>query len=217
MKATKYDQTGAKQGEVELPSAVFSEEVKKGALYTVLRTELRNRRQGTHKTKMFGEVSGGGKKPYRQKGTGNARQGSIRAPQYRKGGIVFGPQPRDYRLDINVKLRKVGLKAILSRKAKEKAVHVLADVRPKDYSTKAYYNIFKKMGILPGDTIAYVVDSEDQVIKKSTMNIPQIALININRLTAPELIYSTAVIFEEAALKKLEAVLSIEKTKGAVA
>jgi large subunit ribosomal protein L4 len=208
MKANKYDVTGKAIGQVELPAAIFTDEYSKGSIYTVIRIENRNRRQGTHKTKGFSEVSGGGKKPWRQKGTGNARQGSIRAPQWRKGYTVFGPQPRDYSLRIPEKVRKHGMRSILSARATVNAVSVLENIKMEKFSTSTMFKIFKTMGVLPGNTVCFVSDSEDLKIKKSLMNIPGLVYVNAKRLTAPEVYYSGHLIVTEGAMKHLENTLA---------
>ncbi len=217
MKANKYDVTGKAAGTVELPAGVFTEEFSKGSIYTVIRIENRNRRQGTHKTKGFSEVSGGGKKPWRQKGTGNARQGSIRAAQWRKGYTVFGPQPRDYSLRIPEKVRKLGMKSILSARASVNAVSVLENVKLDKFSTSAMFKIFKNMGVLPGNTVCFVSDSDDLMLKKSLMNIPGLVYVNANRLTAPELYYSGHLVVTEGALRQIESILTKDAVKAGVA
>ncbi|MCB1315937.1 MAG: 50S ribosomal protein L4 [Leptospiraceae bacterium] len=204
MKATKYNASGKKAGQVDLSSAVFIEDYSKSAIYDVIRAELANRRQGTHKTKERAEVRGGGKKPWRQKGTGNARQGSTRAPNWRGGGTVFGPRPRSYRIDLPDKMRKAGIRSILSFKALKEAINVLEDPQLDKYSTKQVYSIFKSMEMVPSGTVAFVVHGEDEKLKKSTGNIPHIRLINAERITAPELFYSTQVVITESALRVLE-------------
>jgi large subunit ribosomal protein L4 len=215
MKANKYDITGKSTGQIELPGAVFTEEFSKGSIYTVIRIENRNRRQGTHKTKGFSEVSGGGKKPWKQKGTGNARQGSIRAAQWRKGYTVFGPQPRDYSLRIPEKVRKLGMRSILSARAAVSAVSILDNVKLDKFSTSGMYKIFKNMGVLPGNTVCFISDSEDLMLKKSVMNIPGLVFVNAKRLTAPEVYYSGHLIVTEGALKHIEGTLAKDVTNKA--
>ena len=204
MKAEKFDHTGKKSGDVELAAGVFLEEFSKAAIYSVIRIENRNRRQGTHKTKGRAEVSGGGKKPWRQKGTGNARQGSTRAPQWRKGGTVFGPLPRDYSLKLPEKVRKNGLRSILSAKAVSGSVKVLNALKMDSFSTKNAYGVFKNMGLLPGNTVCFLDDTEDLKVKKSLMNIPGIQFVHVRRMTAPEMYYAGQIVISESAMKFLE-------------
>lgn len=202
-KAQKYDKTGNSTGQVDLPESLFLPEVSHGAIHTVIRVENANRRQGTHSTKDFSEVRGGGKKPWRQKGTGHARQGSIRAPQWKGGGIVFGPKPRDYGIRIPDKQRKAGMRNILSKKAIDGSVAVLEDLSFDSFSTKQAYSIFKNMGAMPGNTVAFITDKNDQKLKKSVMNIPGLVWIHAERLTAPEVLYSGQVVISESAIDTL--------------
>ncbi len=204
MKAAKYDNTGKKTGEVELPASLFTEDFSKGSIYTVIRIENRNRRQGTHKTKTVSEVSGGGKKPWRQKGTGNARQGSTRSPQWRKGAIIFGPRPRDYSMSIPGKVRKNGIRSIFSERAKAGSVSIIEDIKMDSYSTKSAYGIFKNMNLVPGNTVGFIVNSDDQIVKKSVSNIPHVQLVHAGRITAPEIYYAGHLVISESALKRLE-------------
>ena len=203
MKAVKYKADGSSAGQVDLPSDVFPDSYKKSAIYAVVRSEQANRRQGTHKTKERGEVSGGGKKPWRQKGTGNARQGTTRAPQWKGGGTVFGPRPRSYRLEVPVKVRRAGIRAIFSNKAKAEAVGVIEDLKFDSYSTKSAYAIFKKMEMIPSGTVALIVSDPDERLLRSVGNIPFIRCLDASRLTAPELFYSDRLVFTESALKKV--------------
>ncbi len=219
MKAVKYDSNGKKAGEISLPTELFGAKISKGAVHTVLRAENANRRQGTHKTKGFSEVSGGGRKPWKQKGTGNARQGSIRAPQWRKGATVFGPQPRDYTIPLPDKMRKAGIRSIFSLKAQNAVISVLADLNIAEYSTKKMSAIFEGMGLLPGQTVAFVSDSNDHKVLKSLMNIPQIEFVHAHRLTAPEMYFSTHLVIAESAMPYLVSKYgqSGSKKAGAVA
>lgn len=213
MKAAKYDNTGKKTGEVELPVGLFTEDFSKASIYAVIRIENRNRRQGTHKTKTISEVSGGGRKPWRQKGTGNARQGSTRAPQWRKGAIIFGPRPRDYSMKLPDKVRKSGIRSIFSAKAIAAAVSIIDDVTLDKFSTKHVYGIFKKMNLIPGNTVGFVVDTDDLVLKKSVSNLPLVQLVHAERVTAPELYYAGHLVISESALKKLTAKYGSQKSK----
>lgn len=202
MKATKYDSNGKKSGEAELPAGLFGDTFSKAAIHAVIRAENANRRQGTHKVKGRSEVRGGGRKPWKQKGTGNARQGSIRAPQWRGGGVVFGPTPRSYRIDLPEKVRKSGIRSIFSSKAKDGAISVIADVQCSEYSTKAAFQIFENMGI-SNQSVVVVVAGADDKLKKSFANIPNIQLVSAERLTAPELYYAAQVVIVEKTLADL--------------
>lgn len=217
MKAVKYDNTGKKTGEVELPAGLFVEDFSRASIYTVIRIENRNRRQGTHKTKTRSEVSGGGKKPWRQKGTGNARHGSTRAPQWRKGATVFGPRPRDYSMRLPEKVRKNGIRSIFSAKASVSAVSIIDDVQMDKFSTKHMFGIFKNMNLIPGNTVGFVVDTDDIKLKKSVSNLPLVRMVHAERITAPELYYAGHLVISESALKKLTEKYGTQKSKAGAA
>lgn len=202
MKATKYDSTGKQSGEAELPADLFSEKFSKAAIHAVIRAENANRRQGTHKVKGRSEISGGGKKPWKQKGTGNARQGSIRAPQWRGGGTVFGPTPRSYRIDLPEKVRKAGIRSILSSKASDNAVSILADLKVDEFSTKAVASVFKNMGVADRSVVV-VLSNADEKLKKSFANLANVQLVSAERLTAPEMYYAARLVIGEGALEDL--------------
>ena len=214
MKAATFDKTGKRKGERELPSSIFSAEFSKNAAQEIVVAELRNRRQGTHKTKGFAEVHGGGKKPWRQKGTGHARQGSIRAPQFRGGATVFGPVPRDYSIRVPGTKRRAGLRAILSQKAVDGTVSVLEGFVPEDFSTKTVQKLFAAMGVAAqGARVSYIADGEDLKLKKSFANLADIGLMNASRLNAPELYYADHVVISDGALAAIEAACA-KKAKG---
>lgn len=216
MKVAIFDKTGKRKGEKDLPATVFSNEFSKSAAQEIVVAELRNRRQGTHKTKGFAEVHGGGKKPWRQKGTGHARQGSIRAPQFRGGATVFGPVPRDYSIRIAGTKRRAGLRAILSQKAADGTISVLEGFVAQDFSTKTVQKLFATMGVVAqGARVSYIADGEDLKLKKSFSNLADIGLMSASRLTAPELYYADHVVISDTALAVIEAACS-KKTKGQV-
>lgn len=206
MKAAVYDKSGKKKGERDLPPTVFSTEFSKSAGEEIVVAELRNRRQGTHKTKGISEISGGGKKPWRQKGTGHARQGSIRAPQFRGGATVFGPVPRDYSIRVPATKRRAGLRAILSKKAADGTLCVLEGFVAEDFSTKAVRNVFNNIGVAPEARVSYISDVTDLKTTKSFANLERIGLMSASRLTAPELYYADHVVIADSALAAIEAV-----------
>ncbi len=205
MKVKKYDSSGKQAGDIDLPDAMFSSEViSAAAMHEVLRAELRNRRQGTHKTKTVSEVSGGGKKPYRQKGTGNARQGSTRSTQFRGGATMFGPVPRDYTIKVTKKKRRAGLRSIFAGKANSSSLSVLTELKSDDFSTSKVFGVFKAMGLTEGKTrVAFVSEGGDEKLKRSFANLENITLIDANRLTAPELHHADHVVIAEAAISGL--------------
>ncbi|MBI3395900.1 MAG: 50S ribosomal protein L4 [Spirochaetia bacterium] len=201
MKAKKYDKTGKLVGEVDLPASVFDGEVNVTVIHTAMRTEQRNRRQGSRSVKGFSDVSGGGKKPWGQKHTGNARQGSTRAPQWRHGATVHGPKPRDFRVKLNKDLRNLALSSILVKKGGQGAISIMEDMGLTEFSTKTVYSALKKTGLIPGSRIAFVADTDDLKLKKSMGNIPVVNFIHVRRLTVPELYNSGHVLIADSALK----------------
>ncbi len=203
MKADCYNAEGKREDSVSLPAAVFDAEYKASLLHRVLCTEQSNERQGTRQTKNRSEVSGGGRKPWRQKGTGNARQGSNRAPQWKGGGVAFGPQNRSHALGISRKMRKAGIRALLSSRAKEGAVSVLRSFRLEEYSTAKVYKLFENMGFMPGSTVAFISQSEDHYLKKSFANIRNIQLVSARRITVPQIFYAAKLVIEQEALSFL--------------
>ena len=213
MKAQKFDATGKKSGDLNLPDSLFGAEVNAGLIREIIDLENRNRRQGTHKTKTVSEVSGGGKKPWRQKGTGNARQGSTRAVQWKGGGISHGPVPRDYSVRVPEKKRKAGIRALFSYKASKDAICVLADLDVQEFSTRKVHGVFKQMGLIPGSTVVFVTMSADEKLRKSVANIPVVHHMDATRITAPELYYNSRVVISESALAHLEKTYAAQGVK----
>ena len=214
MKAQKFDATGKKSGDVSLPDSVFAVDVNLGLIREIIDAENRNRRQGTHKVKTVSEVSGSGKKPWRQKGTGNARQGSIRAVQWKGGGIAHGPVPRDYSIRVPEKKRKAGIRAVLSFKASKEAISVMADPTLDGFSTKKMHGVFKEMGAIPGSTVVFLTLGADEKLRKSVSNIPVLHHMDASRITAPELYYNSRVVITESALAHLEKAYAAEGARS---
>ncbi len=200
MKALFYTAEGEKGRQIELPVELFSKDYSETLIYEVVRAENANRRQGTHKTKQRSEVHGGGKKPWRQKGTGNARHGSIRSPQWKGGGVVFGPQPRSYRIQLPRKVRQAGIRSIFSSRAGQGVVSIIADLNMDRCHSAGVYQVFKKMGLVPRSTVAYITNQEDGNLKRSFANIRNIELLHARRLTVPELCFCGQLVIEESAL-----------------
>ena len=155
--AVLYNMQGSKVGDVELSAALFGAEVNKAVLHETVVNYLANQRQGTQSTKTRTEVSGGGAKPFRQKGTGRARQGSTRAPQWIKGGVAPGPKPRDYSYTINKKVKKLAMVSALSAKAADECVMVIDNLTMDEIKTKAIADMLKAMGV---DSKALIVTNE---------------------------------------------------------
>ncbi|GBF48887.1 50S ribosomal protein L4 [Leptospira ryugenii] len=203
MKARKYNKEGVFQSEIELPAHLFGTGVSLGAIYDAIKAENANLRQGTHSTKDRSEVSGGGKKPWAQKGTGRARQGSIRAPHFVGGGIIHGPKPRDYSSNLSRSVKKKAVQSILNKKAEENRILIIEDVEPSAYSTKALFSIFKKMEIADKGNIGLVVAGENQFLKRSARNIENLKFVNSKRMVCRDILYNNNLVISESALKEL--------------
>lgn len=162
-------------GEVTLDAHVFGVEVKDDILHRIVHWQLNKRRAGTHSTKGVSEVSGTGKKPYKQKGTGRARQGSLRSPQFVGGAVIFGPKPRSHATDLPKKLRALGLRMALSLKNASGKLVVLDDAKPKDHKTKAMASALTKMGV---ESALFVTGKEvDANFARATANLPKIDVL----------------------------------------
>ncbi|MBO4344052.1 MAG: 50S ribosomal protein L4 [Clostridia bacterium] len=165
-----FDMAGNKKGEIELKAEVFGCEVNEPVLHSVVRAYLLNQRQGTQSTKTRAEVSGGGIKPWRQKGTGRARQGSTRSPQWTHGGIAFGPKPRSWRVSINKKVKRIAMKSALSSKVADNEMAVIEDLKMDEFKTKTIVNMLKGIG---AEKKALIVTAEsDKFVAESASNIP---------------------------------------------
>ena len=165
-----FDMAGNKKGEIELKAEVFGCEVNEPVLHSVVRAYLLNQRQGTQSTKTRAEVSGGGIKPWRQKGTGRARQGSTRSPQWTHGGIAFGPKPRSWRISINKKVKRIAMKSALSSKVADNEMAVIENLAMDEFKTKTIVNMLKGIG---ADKKALIVTAEsDKFVAQSASNIP---------------------------------------------
>lgn len=193
---------GSSAGTVELPAEIFDAQVNVGLLHQVVVAQLAAARQGTHQAKRRGEVSGSGKKPFKQKGTGRARQGSIRAPQYRGGGVVHGPKPRDYEQRTPKKMKSAALRGALSDRARSGNVHVLSAIvegeTPNTKSALAAIN-----SISTAKHILVVVDRSDLVSWMSLRNVEAIHLVAVDQLNTYDVLVSDDVIFTKAAIEVL--------------
>ena len=166
-KVTVYNMSGAQVGEIELSEAVFGIQPNQVAVHAVVKNYLANQRQGTQSTLTRTEVRGGGRKPWRQKGTGHARQGSIRAPQWNHGGIALGPKPRDYSYSLNKKVRRLALKSAFSSKVLENALIVVDEIKAGEYKTKSVIAMLKALNI---EGKALVVTAEKDAVKTALTN-----------------------------------------------
>ncbi len=201
-----YNMEGAKTGSMEVSDAIFAAEVNEKVLHTVVVNYLANQRQGTQSTKTRTEVSGGGAKPWRQKGTGRARQGSIRAPQWTGGGVALGPKPRSYRYSINKKVKRIALKSALSAKYADYKVYVIEDMKLDEIKTAKIVNLLKGLEV---NTKALIVTAEaDENIYKSARNIKNVTPTHVGTLNTYDVLNHDAFIVSKDAVAKIEEVLA---------
>lgn len=203
-KVALYNVSGQQIGDIELNDAVFGVEVNQHVLYEVVKNQLANKRQGTQSAKTRAEVRGGGKKPWRQKGTGRARQGSIRSPQWIGGGVVFAPKPRDYSYTIPKKVKRLAMKSALSSKVESKEIIVLDELNLTQPKTKDMVNILKNIN---SNKKALVVMAEkNENVVKSANNIPGVQTTLVNTLNVYDILKYDSFIITKDAVKKVEEV-----------
>ena len=203
-KVDVYDIKGKKVSDIELAESVFGIEPNENIVHAVLVNYLANQRQGTQSTKTRAEVRGGGKKPWRQKGTGRARQGSIRAPQWIKGGIALGPKPRSYKYTVNKKERRLAIKSILSSKVLEKELTVVDKLELKEIKTKSMVNALAALKV-EGKTLIIVPEKNTNVVM-SARNIEGVKTITANNINVFDLLKYNNLILPVDTVKKLEEV-----------
>ena len=202
--AVLYNMQGAKIGDVELNAALFGAEVNKAVLHETVVNYLANQRQGTQSTKTRTEVAGGGAKPFRQKGTGRARQGSTRAPQWIKGGVALGPKPRDYSYTINKKVKKLAMVSALSAKAADESVMVIDNLTMDEIKTKAVADMLKAMGV---ESKALIVTNEmEKNVYLSARNIAGVKASYVGMLNVYDVLNHDKFIVAKDAIAKLEEV-----------
>ncbi|MEV4611751.1 50S ribosomal protein L4 [Kitasatospora sp. NPDC049258] len=195
---------GDKAGSLELPAEIFDAKVSIPLMHQVVVAQLAAARQGTHKVKTRGEVRGGGKKPYRQKGTGRARQGSTRAPQFAGGGVVHGPVPRDYSQRTPKKMIAAALRGALTDRARHNRIHVVTDVTATEApSTKAVKGLFGK--ITDRKNVLLVVERADELGIKSARNLPNVHILDAGQLNTYDVLVSDDVVFTQAAFERFVA------------
>ena len=199
-----YDMKGKKVSDVELAENIFGIEPNEAIVHSVLVNYLANQRQGTQSTKTRAEVRGGGKKPWRQKGTGRARQGSIRAPQWIKGGIALGPKPRSYKYTVNKKERRLAIKSILSSKVLEKELTVVDKLEVKEIKTKTMVKTLSDLKV-EGKTLIVFPEKNDNVYM-SARNIEGVKTILLNNINVFDLLKYTNLILPLDTVKKIEEV-----------
>ena len=203
-KVDVYDLKGKKVSDIELADSVFGITPNENIVHAVLVNYLANQRQGTQSTKTRAEVSGGGKKPWRQKGTGRARQGSIRAPQWIKGGIALGPKPRSYKYTVNKKERRLAIKSILSSKVLEKELTVVEKLELKEIKTKSMVKTLEALKVA-GKTLIVVPENNKNVLM-SARNIEGVKVITANNINVFDLLKYNNLILPVDTVKKLEEV-----------
>lgn len=200
------DAAGKADGSVELNPAVFAIEPNVPVMHQVVRSQRASWRQGTHNTRTRGEVSGGGKKPWKQKGTGRARQGSIRSPQWRGGAVVWGPHPRSYAFSVNKKEVKLAMRSVLSAKLADKQLFVVSNFDFDTPSTKAAIAALRALGVEGRATV--VIGNEDVNAFLSFRNVPKVNILPVAEANTYELLDNKVLIFTAEALKRIEEVLS---------
>ena len=206
MKTNVFDMTGKQVGEVELSEAVFGIEPNESVVHDVVKNHLANCRQGTQSALTRAEVSGGGKKPWRQKGTGRARQGSTRAPQWTHGGFVFAPKPRDYSYTLNKKVRRLALKSVLSAKAASENIVVIDEIKMDSIKTKTFKAFLDAVKV---DSKALVVTAEaDEIVVKSARNLPGVNVAFANVINVYDILNANKLVVDKAALAKIEEVFA---------
>ena len=196
-----YNMEGKEVGTLELNEAVFGVEVNEHLVHLAVVRQLANKRQGTQKAKTRSEVSGGGRKPWRQKGTGHARQGSTRAPQWTGGGVVFAPVPRDYSFKMNKKERRLALKSALTSRVQENKLVVLDELKLDAIKTKDMQNVLNNLKV---EKAMVVTDNENVII--STRNIPNVITASVATLNVFDVLKYNTVVLDKAAVAKVEEV-----------
>lgn len=203
-KVSVYNLLGEQVGEIDLKDDMFGAEINEHAMYEVVKNHLANKRQGTQSAKTRAEVRGGGRKPWRQKGTGRARQGSIRAPHWTGGGVVFAPKPRDYSYSVPKKVKRVALKSALSSKVLENEIIVLDELNLSEPKTKEMVKILEN---IKADKKALIVmDEKNENIIKSARNIPNVETTLVNTLNVYDILKYNSFIITKDAVRKVEEV-----------
>ena len=198
-----YNMEGNEVGTMELSDAVFGVEVKENLVHQAVVLHLANRRQGTQKAKTRSEVSGGGRKPWRQKGTGHARQGSIRAPQWTGGGVVFAPVPRDYSFKMNKKEKRLALKSVLTSKVQENKFLVLDELKLDVVKTKDMKKVLDNLKV---DKALVVIGNDSENVALSARNIPGVQTASVNTINVYDILKYNTVIATKSSVASIEEV-----------
>ena len=196
---------GEKVKDIKLNDAIYNIESNEVVVKKALDLQLASLRQGTHKTKTRAEVSGGGRKPYKQKGTGNARQGSTRAPHYRHGGVAFGVTPREYTFKMNKKERVLALRSVLSMKAKENNIKVIDSLTVESLKTKDLKNMLSNLG-LNGKTL-FITSNDAENLYLASRNLNNVGVLLTSELNVYDMLHADTIVLDEEAVKQIEEVL----------
>ena len=199
-----YKMDGSEAGTIDLSEKVFGAEYNEALIHQAVVTRLANERQGTKSTLTRTEVRGGGRKPWRQKGTGHARQGSTRAPQWTHGGVALGPKPRKYTFSLNKKLRRLAMKSALSSKAQENSIIVVDSIHMDEFKTKTMVQMFKDLGV--DKKALLVMPGVDQKVIKSAANIPGVQTALVNTINVYDILKYDKFIIIKDAIAKVEEV-----------
>ncbi|ERJ83092.1 50S ribosomal protein L4 [Peptostreptococcaceae bacterium oral taxon 113 str. W5053] len=203
-KVNVLNMSGAVVEELELNDNVFGIEINEHVVYETVKNQLANKRQGTQSTKTRAEVRGGGKKPYRQKGTGRARQGSRRSPQFTGGGVVFAPKPRDYSYTLPKKVKRLAMKSVLSGKVVDSELIVLDQLTMEDYSTKKAVEILSN--IKAEKKALIIVNDNNDKVKKSFANIPFVATLPVGEINVYDILKYDSLVLTKDVVKRIEEV-----------
>ncbi len=198
-----YNMEGAEVGTIDLNDAIFGVDVNTHVMHMAVVSQLANKRQGTQSTKTRAEVRGGGRKPWRQKGTGHARQGSIRAPQWKGGGVVFAPKPREYGFKMNKKEKGLAIKSALTSRVIENKLYVIDDISFDEIKTKKMVGMLSKFDI---DKAIIVMDKKDDNVILSARNIPTVTTVTSNALNVFDILKYDKMIISKAAVAQIEEV-----------
>ena len=202
-KVSVYNMEGKEVGSMELNDAVFGVEVNEHLVHMAVVQQLANNRQGTQKAKTRSEVRGGGRKPWRQKGTGHARQGSTRAPQWTGGGVVFAPTPRDYSFKMNRKEKRAALKSALTSRVQENKLIVVDELKFDEIKTKKFAEVLKNLNL---DKALVVLNENDEKVVMSAKNIPTVKTTQINTINVYDVLKYNTVVLTKAAVESIEEV-----------
>lgn len=203
-KVALYDITGSQVGDIELSDVVFGVEVNNHVMYEAVKNYLANQRQGTQSAKLRGEVRGGGRKPWRQKGTGRARQGSIRAPQWKGGGVVFAPKPRDYSYSIPKKVKRLALKSALSSKVQDQEIIVVDKLVLEQPKTKEMVKVLNNLK--SGKKTLIVIPERDEAVVRAAANIPGVKTAYVNTINVYDILNCDSFLITKEAVNKVEEV-----------